>query len=75
MDAVVGALPVVGDAFDAAGKANVRNVRLLEAGPRRRARRPTGGSCSRWPPPCSLFVLALVAAATVAAWWLLGRFG
>ena len=70
VDAVVGSLPVVGDAFDAVWKANVRNVRLLEA----RADAPDGAPDRRFlfavTAGVFLLVLALVAAATVAAWWL-----
>jgi hypothetical protein len=43
-DAVVGSVPVVGDVLDAAWRANVKNVRLLEqalAEPRRAARSST----------------------------------
>ena len=75
VDAVIGSLPVVGDAFDAAWKANVRNVRLLEA----RADAPDGTPDRRFLLAVTavvfVLVLGLVVAATVAAWWLLGRFG
>ena len=73
VDAVFGSLPVVGDAFDAAWKANVRNVRLLEA----RADAPDGAPDRQFlfavAAAVFVLVLALVAAATVAAWWLVGR--
>ena len=73
VDAVFGSLPVVGDAFDAVWKANVRNVRLLEA----RAGHPDRTADRRFlfavTAGVFLLVLALVAAATLAAWWLVGR--
>jgi hypothetical protein len=76
VDAVVGSLPVVGDAFDAVWKANDRNVRLLEArlddpaGSRRDGRVVAALAVG-------LFValLALGAGATLGALWLLGRAG
>ena len=74
VDAVVGSLPVVGDAFDAVWKANVRNVRLLEA--RTRADAPDGTPDRRFllavAAAVFVLVLAFVAAATVAVWWLVG---
>ena len=75
VDAVFGSLPVVGDAFDAVWKANVRNVRLLES--RTRVDHPDGAPDRRFlfavAAGVFVLVLALVAAATVAAWWLVGR--
>jgi hypothetical protein len=78
VDAVVGSVPVVGDLFDAAWRANERNVRLLEA----RVDDP-GGAGARADRRLALLVgagvalllVALGAAATVAAWWLLGVAG
>ena len=75
VDAAVGSLPVVGDVFDAAWKANVRNVRLLEA----RVEAPSGAP-DRWfllavTAAVFAFALALVIVVTVGAWWLLGRLG
>jgi hypothetical protein len=74
VDAVVGSLPLVGDVFDAAFKANVRNVRLLEA----RLERPEAAVVDRrlllaaGAAVCALlFILGVVS--TAAAWWLLGR--
>lgn len=76
VDAVVGSLPVVGDAFDAVWKANDRNVRLLEA----RLDDPAGGRRDGRVVAAlavGLFValLALGAGATLGALWLLGRAG
>jgi hypothetical protein len=76
VDAVVGSLPLVGDAFDAGWKANARNVRLLEA----RLDAPEAARVDR------RFVLVATVAVTVllvlvgagvgvALWWALGRFG
>ena len=76
VDAVVGSVPLVGDAFDAVWRANDRNVRLLEArladpdGERRdrRAVAVLGGVVF-------VSVLAVGVAAVAAAWWLLGVAG
>jgi hypothetical protein len=76
VDAVVGALPLVGDAFDAVWKANARNVRLAET----RLDAPERASLDR------RFVVVVTALLTlglllvgvgvgVTAWWLLGRAG
>jgi hypothetical protein len=78
VDAVVGSIPVVGDLFDAAWRANERNVRLLEA----RVDDP-GGAGARADRRLvlaagvglALLLLALGAAAVAAAWWLLGYGG
>jgi hypothetical protein len=78
VDAVVGSVPLVGDVFDAAWRANERNVRLLEA----RVDDP-GGEGARADRRLVLLVgvglalllVALGVAATVAAWWLLARVG
>lgn len=70
VDAIVGSVPVLGDLFDAAWKANLRNVRLLEA----RAGSPEGARRDR------RFLLVVVGVLTVllvgvsvAAVWLLVR--
>jgi len=78
VDAVVGSVPLVGDLFDAAWRANERNVRLLEA----RVDDP-GGTGARADRRLVLVVsvglavllVALGAAAVAAAWWLLARVG
>jgi hypothetical protein len=72
VDAVVGSVPVVGDAFDAVWKANQRNVRLLEA----RRTDPAGATRDGRVVAVVgvlLFVLLLAigAAAVAASWWLL----
>ncbi|MFB6252402.1 MAG: DUF4112 domain-containing protein [Halobellus sp.] len=73
LDAAVGSIPLVGDAFDAVWRANNRNVRLLHAriddpGGERRDRRAVAA--------LGLVVFGLVlsvgAAAVVAVWWLFG---
>jgi hypothetical protein len=75
VDAVFGSIPIVGDVFDAAFKANVRNVRLMEA----RAEYPDTAAVDRRfllvvaVAVCALLLLLGVASA-VLAWWLLGRF-
>jgi hypothetical protein len=76
VDAVVGSVPLVGDAFDAVWKANRRNVRLVES----RLDDPSRASGDR------RFVLVATVAVTLllvlvgsgtllAVWWLLGRVG
>jgi hypothetical protein len=78
VDAVVGSVPLVGDLFDAAWRANERNVRLLEA----RVDDP-GGAGARADRRLvlvvsvglALLLVALGAAAVAAAWWLLARVG
>ena len=60
IDALVGTVPIVGDVFDLAYKANTRNVRLLEefsVDPRRVARSSAG-----WVALTFLIVAALLAA-------------
>ena len=76
VDAVVGSIPLVGDAFDVVWRANDRNVRLLEA----RLADPTGGRRDRWAVVALgavvfLSVLAVGIGGVVAAWWLLGLAG
>lgn len=70
IDAAVGTIPLVGDLFDVAYKANVRNVGLLE----RYARRPGEVTrASRWMAYAAVVaVLGLIAAVGVAV-VLLGR--
>jgi hypothetical protein len=73
VDAVVGSLPLVGDVFDAAFKANVRNVRLLEA----RAERPATATVDRrflllTGGTVSAVLLLLGVASAAVSWWLLG---
>lgn len=75
VDAVFGSIPLVGDVFDAAWKANRRNVRLFEA---RRAD-PSGAERDGRVLAVAgvlLFVLvvALGAGAALASWWLLSQF-
>jgi hypothetical protein len=76
VDATLGSIPVVGDLFDAAWKANARNVALLEA----RRRDPGGVDADRRfllvaVGAVAAVVLAAGLASTLAVWWLLGRFG
>jgi hypothetical protein len=67
IDALVGAVPIAGDLFDVAWKANRKNVRLLRA--RHEARHDTAGD---WLRVIGAVVLLLVALAipVVATWWL-----
>ncbi len=67
IDAAVGAVPIAGDLFDVAWKANRKNVRLLRA--RHEARHDTAGD---WLRVIGAVVLLLVALAipVVATWWL-----
>jgi hypothetical protein len=74
IDSLLGAIPVVGDVFDLAWKANVRNLSLLERYGTQTARDPDPGD---W-----VFVVAVMAALATAAVlpvvflaWLLARFG
>ncbi|EJN58163.1 DUF4112 domain-containing protein [Halogranum rubrum] len=76
VDATLGSIPVVGDVFDAVWKANARNVQLLEA----RRLNPDGGAEDRRfllvATACLLGVLlALGAASTLLAVWVLGELG
>lgn len=76
VDAVVGGVPLLGDAFDAVWKANDRNVALLE----RRLAEPTSGQRDRWVllafgAGVFLTLLAISVAAVLAAGWVLARVG
>lgn len=76
VDAVVGALPVVGDVFDAVWKANRRNVRLLDA----RLADPASAETDRRYVLVVTVLLTLVltgvgVGAVLAGWWLLSRIG
>ena len=76
VDAIVGSIPLVGDAFDVVWRANDRNVRLLEA----RLADPTGQRRDRRAvavlgAAVFLSVLAVGVAGVAAAWWLLGAAG
>jgi hypothetical protein len=57
VDAAVGSIPVLGDAFDFAWKANERNFELLM---RHRGDMPKRGSLSYWLSSLSLIVVAVV---------------
>ena len=76
LDAAVGSIPLVGDAFDVVWRANDRNVRLLES----RLAEPTGEQRDRRVVAVAgavvfLLVLAVGTAGVAAAWWLLGVAG
>ncbi len=76
VDAVVGSLPLVGDAFDAVWKANARNVRLLEA----RLDTPEEATTDRRyvlvvTVVVTLLLVLVGVGAVLAAWWLLGAGG
>jgi len=68
VDALVGAVPIAGDLFDVAWKANKRNVRLLRE--RHEARADTAGDWLRVVGAFALLVAAL-AVPVFAAWWML----
>jgi Domain of unknown function (DUF4112) len=70
IDALVGAVPILGDLFDVAWKANKRNVRLLRE--RHEARTDTVGDWLRVVGAFALLVAA-VAVPVAAAWWLVDR--
>ena len=72
VDALLGSIPLVGDAFDVVWRANDRNVRLLEA----RLADPRGETRDRrvviaLGTAVFVAVLAVGAGAAVAVWWLL----
>jgi hypothetical protein len=67
IDALVGAVPIAGDLFDFAWKANRRNVRLLRE--RHEARRDTAGDWLRVVGAFALLIAAL-AVPVAAAWWI-----
>ncbi|MFC7130845.1 DUF4112 domain-containing protein [Haloferax chudinovii] len=78
LDATVGSLPLVGDVFDAAWKANARNVRLLEA--RYDDASPTAKAADRRfllaaVVAIALLLVALGAATALVALWVLGQVG
>jgi hypothetical protein len=70
IDALVGAVPILGDLFDVAWKANKRNVHLLRE--RHEARADTVGDWLRVVGAFALLVAA-VAVPVAAAWWLVDR--
>ena len=72
VDALVGAVPIAGDLFDVAWKANKRNVRLLRE--RHEARADTAGDWLRVIGAFALLVAALAVPVT-AAWFLLHWIG
>jgi hypothetical protein len=76
VDAAVGSIPLVGDAFDAVWRANDRNVRLLEAqvDDPDEARRD-GGVVTALGIVLFLSVLAVAAAGVAVVWWFLGTVG
>ncbi len=49
IDTVVGAVPIVGDAFDVAFKANMKNVRLLQRHLEKRGYRPSAPGAGKGP--------------------------
>lgn len=70
LDVVVGAIPILGDVFDVAWRANTRNVRLLEAWrerpvPTKRASALTVGG----------ILLALLVVIVLAVWGSIAMFG
>jgi hypothetical protein len=76
VDAVVGSLPLVGDAFDAVWKANARNVDLAAS----RLADPTGARGDRRvvlavTVALSVLLLAASLGVGVGVWWLAGRVG
>ncbi|CQR48827.1 MULTISPECIES: DUF4112 domain-containing protein [Haloferax] len=78
LDATVGSLPLVGDVFDAAWKANARNVRLLEA--RYDDASPAAAAADRRfllaaVAVITLLLVALGAATVLVALWVFGQVG
>lgn len=77
LDASIGAIPLLGDVFDIAWKANLRNVALLErhlAAPTR-ARRADRTFVALLLAGLALLIIALALAAGLLAAWLLGVVG
>ena len=74
VDAVVGSVPLVGDVFDAAWKANQRNVRLFEA---RRADPSGAERDGRVLAVAGVLLFGLIvligAGVALASWWLLSQ--
>ena len=70
IEGVVGAVPLLGDVFDAAWKANVRNVRLLEAWMERPRQVERG---SQWLVVGLIAAMMLFVAGCAALTWLLLR--
>lgn len=70
VDALVGAVPIAGDLFDVAWKANKRNVRLLRQ--RHEARHDTVGDWLRVA-GAGLLLVAAVAVPVAATWWIVDR--
>jgi len=73
IDALVGAVPVLGDLFDFAWKANARNLALLD----RHAAAPRGASAGDWLfiALVSVLVLAIAAIPFLILGWLLAAIG
>ncbi|MFC7202702.1 DUF4112 domain-containing protein [Haloferax namakaokahaiae] len=77
LDSTVGAVPVVGDAFDAVWKANARNVRLIESHGELPAERQAAdrkfllGAVV----VITVLLLGLGITTTLAVLWFLGQFG
>ena len=74
MDSAVGAVPVLGDLFDAGWKSNTRNVRLLRRhlDEPRAAKRSSAGLVAA---ALLVLLLVIVGAAALALWvlWMVGR--
>ncbi|WP_238993950.1 DUF4112 domain-containing protein [Halobellus captivus] len=78
VDALIGSVPLVGDAFDAVWRANDRNVRLLESRlsePDRAGERRDRYVVLLLGAVVFLGVLAVSALVLVTLWWLLGAAG
>jgi len=73
IDALVGAVPVLGDLFDCAWKANARNLALLD----RHAAAPRGASAGDWLfiALVTVLVLAIAAIPFLILGWLLAAIG
>jgi hypothetical protein len=65
LDFVVGAIPVIGDAFDFWYKANARNIRLM----RRYSELPTASTAAEW--AFFAVVLAVIGALAAGTVWLI----
>jgi len=80
LEMIVGAVPVLGDMFDFAWKANARNLRLLESKLDPSGQFPRSGTRSRWLVFFVLVGIGLLLALVIGIYiallqWLVGLFG
>ena len=71
LDLLTGVVPLAGDLFDAAFKANLRNLQLLERYARPGAAPERGDYLFVW--GCIAFIVLLAVVPLAIAWWLLSQ--